>query len=262
MKPKAMPLSLKSPFGAKELFEQVEIFSLKDASAFIISANHGRSEKPWVWIAPALADTSLEVFAWYIKNLTQAGISVAGYDIGEVRGSPQSSARFHEFYQAMIAKAYASRPILLAKSRGALMLLAWAFRHPQHVAAFAGIYPVCNLLSWPLRNKPNPVLEDYAMSRDQLLQVVEKVNPIHQLKPLADAQVPIFLVHGTDDDLVPLSENSELVVENYQSLGGTVQLDRLPGMGHDETVDFLENQRVLHFLLQSKCDFVESPEID
>lgn len=30
------------------------------------------------------------------------------------------------------------------------------------------------------------------MSRDQLLQVIEKVNPIHQLKPLADAKVPIF----------------------------------------------------------------------
>jgi predicted esterase len=160
----------------------------------------------------------------------------------------------------MIAKGFAAKPILWAKSRGALMRLTWAFRHPHQLTAFAGIYPVCNLLSWPLKNKPLPVLDDYKMSQDQLLHSIKAYNPIDQLKPLADAQVPIFLVHGTDDNLVPLSENSELVVENYQSLGGTVQLDRLLGMGHDETVDFLENQRVLHFLLQSKCDLVESSE--
>jgi predicted esterase len=131
----------------------------------------------------------------------------------------------------MIAKGFAAKPILWAKSRGALMLLAWAIRHPHQITAFAGIYPVSNLLSWPLRNKPLAVLDDYKMSQDQLLHSIKAYNPIDQLKPLADAQVPIFLVHGTDDNLVPLSENSELVVENYQSLGGTVQLDRLPGMG-------------------------------
>ena len=181
-----------SPFGSKELFEQVVIFSVKHALAFIIPAKSASIEKPWVWLAPTLADTSLEVFSWYIKHLIKAGITVAGYDLGEVRGSPQSSERFNDFYQAMVAKGYAAKPVLLAKSRGALMLLAWAFRYPHQMSAFAGIYPVCNLLSWPLKNKPLPVLEDYAMSYNQLLESIEALNPVDQLLPLANAQIPIF----------------------------------------------------------------------
>lgn len=181
-----------SPFAAQELFEQADVFYVKHSPAFCILANSRLPEKPWVWLAPALADTSLEIFGWYIQHLIQAGISVAGYDLGEVRGSPRSTERFHDFYQVMIAKGFGPKPTLLAKSRGALMLLAWAFRHPHQLTAFAGIYPVCNLLSWPLKNKPLAVLDDYAMPQNQLLQVIEKVNPIHQLKQLADAQVPIF----------------------------------------------------------------------
>ena len=246
-----MSLKHRSPFGAKELFEQVDIFSVKQAPAFFIPADSPRPEKPWVWLAPTLADTSLEVFVWYIQHLIQAGVGVAGYDLGEVRGSPQSSDRFNDFYQVMIAKGFGPKPTLLAKSRGALMLLAWAFRHPHQLSAFAGIYPVCNLLSWPLKNKPLPVLDDYAMSQDQLLHSIKAYNPIDQLKPLAEAQVPMFLLHGSHDELVPSHENSDLLFCNYQAHGGSVKMDRLEGLGHDDSAAFLENQNMLQFLLQS-----------
>ena len=71
---KCMSLKDWSPFGAKELFVQVDIFSVKQAPAFCIPADSPRPEKPWVWLAPTLADTSIEVFVWYIQHLIQAGI--------------------------------------------------------------------------------------------------------------------------------------------------------------------------------------------
>jgi hypothetical protein len=40
-------------------------------------------------------------------------------------------------------------PYLLARSRGGLMLYNWAFEHPLSVACVEGIYPVCNLSSYP-----------------------------------------------------------------------------------------------------------------
>ena len=38
---------------------------------------------------------------------------------------------------------------MLGRSRGGLMTLAWAVENADKVGGFAGIYPVCNLVSYP-----------------------------------------------------------------------------------------------------------------
>ena len=68
------------------------------------------------------------------------------------------------------------------------------------------------------------------MSQDQLLHSIKAYNPIDQLKPLAEAQVPIFLLHGSHDELVPSHENSDLLFYYYQAHGGSVKMDRLEGL--------------------------------
>ena len=47
------------------------------------------------------------------------------------------------------ARGYAPKPVLLGRSRGGLMTLSWAVENPDKVAAFAGVYPVCNVASYP-----------------------------------------------------------------------------------------------------------------
>jgi len=37
----------------------------------------------------------------------------------------------------------------MARSRGGLMLYSWAVEHPQSVGGVVGIYPVCNIKSYP-----------------------------------------------------------------------------------------------------------------
>lgn len=64
--------------------------------------------------------------------------------MAEVLGSPQSSDRFNDFYQVIITKGFGTKPTLVTKSRGALVLLAWAFHHPHQLSAFAGIDLICN----------------------------------------------------------------------------------------------------------------------
>jgi pimeloyl-ACP methyl ester carboxylesterase len=88
----------------------------------------------------------------YFEGFLHAGISIAGVDLGEVRGSPASTAKFTQFYDEMVKRGWSSKPILLGQSRGGLMMLAWAVRHPDRTRAFVGIYPVCNLADWPMKN--------------------------------------------------------------------------------------------------------------
>ena len=75
------------------------------------------------------------------------------------------------------------RACLLARSRGGLMLYNWAAEHPQAVACIAGVYPVCDLRSWPGLEK---ACGAYGMTAEQLRKVLRDHNPIDRLAPLAD----------------------------------------------------------------------------
>jgi pimeloyl-ACP methyl ester carboxylesterase len=59
-----------------------------------------------------------------------------------------------------------------------------------------------------------------------------KFNPIDNLKPLADAKVPLLHVFGDADDVVPWEENTGLIEERYKKIGGDITLIRKKGIGH------------------------------
>ena len=61
------------------------------------------------------------------------------------------------------------------------MTLAWAVRHPDKLSAWAGIYPVCNLASYPLRFSKNETLADYGMDEKELRAKLGELNPVENL---------------------------------------------------------------------------------
>ena len=84
------------------------------------------------------------------NRLHAEGIAIAGIDVGESYGSPAGAEVYQKFYTELIKHRRMSKmPVLLARSRGGLMLYSWGVRHPKNIAAVAGIYPVCNLASYP-----------------------------------------------------------------------------------------------------------------
>jgi len=58
------------------------------------------------------------------------------------------------------------------------------------------------------------------------------LNPVDNLEPLARARIPILSVCGDADDVVPIAENTLLVQERYQKLGGLIKVISKPGVGH------------------------------
>jgi pimeloyl-ACP methyl ester carboxylesterase len=55
---------------------------------------------------------------------------------------------------------------------------------------------------------------------------------VDHLAPLAKAHIPILAVIGDADEVVPVSENIDLVEKRYQLLGGKIQVIRKPGGKH------------------------------
>jgi alpha-beta hydrolase superfamily lysophospholipase len=62
--------------------------------------------------------------------------------------------------------------------------------------------------------------------------VAYELNPVDNLAPLAKAKVPLLLVYGDKDAVVPHAENSEVVYERYKRLGGPVERVVKPGQDH------------------------------
>jgi Prolyl oligopeptidase family len=226
-----------------------ETFEIDGHKAFVYAAPKPAPGRPWLWYAPTLNGVSIIQRKLYFESFMNAGIGIAGFDLGEVRGAPASSAKFSLFYDEMVRRGWAPKPILLGQSRGGLMMLAWAVRNPEKVRAFVGIYPVCNLASWPLKNSKAATLADFAMPEAELLANLRQLNPVDNLQGLLTNKVPMFVVHGDSDVVVPFDDNTRLLKERYKAGGGSITVKIIPGEGHKVSPSFFECQELVDFVL-------------
>lgn len=238
------------PGVAQDAIATPEIFEVGGNKAVVYAATEVAPGRPWLWYAPTLkGGVSIVGRKMYFDAFMGAGISIAGFDLGEVRGSPQSTAKFTEFHDAMVARGFSKKPVLLGQSRGGMMTLAWAFRNPGKVKAWVGIYPVCNLASWPLKNSKPQTLADFGMTEAGLLGKLPEFNPIDNLQGLLANKVPMFVVHGDSDSMVPYDENTKLLKERYEAGGGSIQVKVIPGEGHKAGPSFFECRELVDFVL-------------
>jgi pimeloyl-ACP methyl ester carboxylesterase len=227
-----------------------DLMSISGHTAFlIVGKSLGSIQRPWVWYAPTLPGLPGAEERWMLEQFRDAGIAVAGMDVGESYGSPAGQKLYTVFYDEMTRKrGFSTKPVMLGRSRGGLMTLAWAAENPKKVGAFVGIYPVCNLSSYPGLVKAAPA---YGLSADELESQLKAFNPVEKLSGLAEARVPFFAIHGDVDKLVPLELNSGLLKDRYLALGGSMQLVVPKGQGHNmwdgffkcvELVDFVKSK--------------------
>lgn len=127
------------------------------------------------------------------------------------------------------------------------MTLSWAAENPDKVAGFAGIYPVCNLASYPGLTNAAPA---FGLTPAELATQLARHNPVDRLAPLARAKVPLFVIHGDQDKLVPLEANSGLVRSRYQALGGSMEWVVPAGQGHNMWSGFFQSQELVAFILR------------
>jgi predicted esterase len=181
------------------------------------------------------------------EKFLNAGIAVAGIDVGESHGNPTGRALFSNFYEELTRKrGLSKRACLLARSRGGLMLYNWAVEHPSSVACVAGIYPVCNLNTYPgLKN----ACVAYGMTEEQLNAKRAEHNPIDRIESLAKAHVPIYHIHGDSDTVVPLEKNSGELAKRYRKLGGVMTLNVVKGQGHNMWSGWFQCEELVAFVI-------------
>ena len=226
-----------------------ETFLVRERAAFVImpEAKPARGLVPWVWYAPTLPGLPGAEEKWMFERFLRAGIAIAGIDVGESFGSPDGRALYSALYKELTAnRGFAPKAVMLGRSRGGLMTLAWAAENADKVAGFAGIYPVCSLVSYPGLAKASGA---FKLTAEELSARLSEHNPIDRLAALAKAGVPLFAIHGDSDKVVPLEANSGEMRKRYEALGGRMQLIIPPGQGHNMWNNFFQCQELVDFVL-------------
>ena len=232
---------------AKELVLPGETFSVGGRTAFIMWPEPSKRQQPqpWIMYAPTLPGYPDSYEQWMHQKFLAAGIAVAGIDMGEAYGSPAGTAGMTALYEQLVhQRGFAAQPVLFGRSRGGLWVSSWAIQHPDKVAGIIAIYPVFDLTTYPGLEKAAPA---YGLTQEALAEQLSRFNPIARAAVLPQAKIPIAIIHGDIDTVVPLEENSQTLARLYQEAGESsrLYLEVVSGQGHSHWQGFFRSQSLV-----------------
>ena len=129
------------------------------------------------------------------------------------------------------------RCVPVGMSCGGLHAVYFAAKHPSYIAALYLDAPVMNLLSCPYGigdNAQPGFIEEFERATGKTIS--EMINyrnhPIDNAPKLLENNIPVILVAGDSDSVVPYHENGKILYELYKAFGGEIELYLKPGCDH------------------------------
>lgn len=174
-------------------------------------------------------------FADADEALLQRGYQLAYIRLSDQYGSPEAVEEMECFRQYMVRRlGLHPRMGLIGLSRGGLYAVHYAGRYPQHTAGLYLDAPVVDILSWPGRHG---TAGEWAQCLDAYGLTADDPSPFYRIqdaahRQLIDAKIPLILVAGDCDTLVPYEENGALLAARYRESGAPFALLMKPGVGH------------------------------
>lgn len=207
--------------------------------------------RPWIWKAEFFS-----AFPKFELEMLSRGFYLGFMSVGNTFGCPDAIDHFEKFYAQMVQWGFSSRPIMLGLSRGGLYIYNFAVRNPDKVACLYADNPVCDFKSWPggkgkgIGSPENwqKLLVDYHFNSEEEA-LAYTGNPIDNLEILARHEVPLIHAARTEDDVVPIAENTDIVEERYKALGGSIKVFRHPGGHHPHGLD--DPEPLIDYLLKT-----------
>lgn len=233
-------------------------FKFNDRQTIIVLPNKPADGKPWIW-RPAFFDA----FSWVDEALLEKGFHVAYYDVTHLYGSPRAVKLGNEFYNAMCEHFQLSDKVTLEGfSRGGYFAFNWAAANPEKVACVYVDAPVCDITSWPGRERENlwnDFLKEWGI-KDEDVSSGFRGNAIQLLDKMIDAQIPIIGVCGDSDKTVPYEENFKKVADYYRSNGGIVESIVKPGVDHHPH-SLEQPEAIIDFIIRYQKGYTDKQHI-
>ncbi len=207
-------------------------FMFEGREAILVFPNEANAKKNWLLkteyfdIFPQL-EIDMVARGWhlaYIKNVT--------------RWCLEEDLDLKQRFCVYLSKEYGLSPkcVPVGMSCGGLIGSKLAAKYPECIAALYLDAPVLNLLSCPggFGRAGTPFWDEFtqATGMDRIQLMCYREHPIDKMSALLRHNIPIVLVYGTDDDIVPFEENGQILERYYRENGGTMLAIGKEGCGH------------------------------
>ena len=149
--------------------------------------------KPWVWRARFWGHEPQTD-----KALLNKGFHVVYADVGGLYGSPKAVKRWDDFYKYL--HGFEKKTVLEGMSRGGLIIFNWAAQNSEKVHCIYADAPVCDFKSWP--GISQAIMNVYGLTKEQAESY--KGNPVDNLRPLANAGIPLLQKWGDLNGSAPV----------------------------------------------------------
>lgn len=214
-------------------FERLD-FEFDGHKCILVKPQKSAPGNPWVWRAEFF-----DAFAQVDEAMAKMGYHVAYVSLSNRYGCP-SAVEDMEKFRAMLVKEYGlcEKALLFGFSRGGLYASNYALKYPRFVDKLYLDAPVMDIRSWP-GGKGKGVgspecwagcMECYGLTEETAPDFRE--NPLDNAEALAATGIPVIIVAGGSDVVVPYDENGEPFAQRFKKVGGRIETIVKPECGH------------------------------
>lgn len=209
--------------------------------------------KNWVWRAEFLG-----AFDYADRALMEDGWNVLYYGISNLFGSPEAVEMMKSFHDYAVKEFDLSpKADLFGFSRGGLYSVNYAVKYPEDVSVLYLDAPVLDLKSWPYGLGTGRGSQRDVELCNAVCGLTEssiksfRGNPIDKVDELIKTGIPVIVVYGDADEVVPAEENCERLIRAYRQAGINIIHVKKEGCGHHPhsladpkiIVDFIKTHR-------------------
>lgn len=204
-------------------------FNINGRECILIEPKMPKGNGEWIWRTEFFG-----AFDYADRALLEQGYYIGYCRLSDMYGCPYAVKKMEKFRQFLVFKFKLNeKPVLFGFSRGGLYAVNYALKYYYNVSALYLDAPVLDLKSWPSKRYEkewNEALDAYGFSEKEMLEF--KGNPLDNAEKLAEEGVPILVIAGDSDTVVPYGENGEKFVKRFCDAGGNAEVIIKPGCGH------------------------------
>ena len=164
----------------------------------------------------------------YLKNINRIGTDI------DTDAKARFAKHLHETY------GLAEKCVPVGMSCGGLQAVNFAAKYPDLVSVLYLDAPVMNFLSWPFgmgdcfvdrgEAQQKEVLDALGMTKSEL--ICFRGHPIDKIPALIREKIPVVMVYGDSDNVVPYPENGAVLEKAYRQAGLPLSVHGKQGCGH------------------------------
>ncbi len=206
-------------------------FVFEDKHAVLICPNQATEERKWLF-----KTEYFDAFPEFEIQMVTKGYYLAHVDNTTrwcLSEDTERQARFAAFLTEKYGLARKCMPV--GMSCGGMQAVYLAAKYPELIAAMYLDAPVLNLLSCPcaVGDATDIMYEEFVhatgWTRSDMINY--RKHPIDYVDCLIEHQIPVFLVSGDSDGMVPYHENGKYLAEKYAKSPHFYQIIK-PGCDH------------------------------